>query len=126
MIIKPESFDSRKIIRETWARKAIQNSTTFRVLFVVGQSKTNQINDQIIEEFNRHGDIIQEDYLDSYFNITIKVKWMRDYCPRVRFVLRINDHMQVNIFSLINYLRGLHVSQQVYKNGTNTSILVRK
>jgi hypothetical protein len=46
--------------------------------------------------------------MDSYFNITIKVigafKWASEFCPNVRYILRINDHVVVNTFKLFEYL----------------------
>jgi hypothetical protein len=118
VIISPDFVDKRQVIRETWASKNASNPTDLRVLFVVGLSKANLTNKRVREEFVKYGDIIQEDYFDSYFNITIKVlgafKWVRDHCPKVKYVLRVNDHMEVNVFSLISYLKGANYSHTIW------------
>jgi hypothetical protein len=130
VLVEPDSFDTRNIIRKTWGNRNLTNAADLLVIFVVGLARSEQVNNRIREEFNQHGDLIQENYLDSPFNLTVKVlgalKWIRDYCSRVRYVLRINEHMQVNVFSLIKYLKSLHITQLVFKNGTNSTLLVRK
>ncbi len=109
VMLAPHYFEKRETIRQTWANRAFYKSEDMRVLFVMGQSDDAEINSRLRNESQTHGDIIQEDYLDSYFNITIKVmgayKWVAEYCPNVEFVLRINDHVIVNRVNLIRFLK---------------------
>lgn len=58
----------------------------FRVqtVFLVGQTTNNETQTKIIEESQIHQDIIQETFLDTYNNLTLKtvmmLKWMNDNC----------------------------------------------
>jgi hypothetical protein len=124
VVISPSFFEKRQTIRETWGNSRFTNSSDLKVLFVVGFSKNESINAQIEIESRKYGDIIQEDYVDSYFNITIKVmgafKWVSYFCPKVRYVLRINDHMQVNTCLLVNYLKNLPSPSQISNSSSNS------
>ena len=66
----------------------------------------------------------KEDWLDAYKNLTYKgimaMKWIKDYCNDVKFILKIDDDVVVNTFKLINHLEILHkrshVNNSVKKN----------
>jgi hypothetical protein len=122
IIIGPDFFDKRTTLRETWANQTFSDPNDLRAFFVVGKTTNKSVNDRINLEFEKYHDIIQEDYIDSYYNLTIKVlgafKWMSEYCPRSKYVLRINDHMQVNTFAMIRYLRNL---PNTIQSGSNSS-----
>lgn len=70
-------------------------SSDFRVetIFLVGQTISNEIQAKIIEESQSHQDIIQESFLDSYNNLTVKtimmLKWVNDNCAdkgKIQFI----------------------------------------
>ena len=117
VIIAPHQFDQRQKIRETWANKMI--SEKFRVFFMVGLSKDENVNNQLKEESNTNKDILQEDFYDSYFNMTKKVmasfKWISTNCKNSYFTLKIDSDIVVNTYKLIEYLDGL-VSNNQHKN----------
>ena len=56
-------------------------------------------------------DIIQEDFIDTYHNLTLKnvmaYKWARTYCPHADFVMVGNDDVVVDIFKLVPYLQSI-------------------
>jgi hypothetical protein len=122
VMIAPQFFDKRAYIRETWANQSYYSPNDMRVLFVVGLSRDETVNDQIRNESAKFGDMIAEDYMDSYFNITIKVigalKWASEFCPSVRYVLRINDDMMVNTPRLIKYLKTTETDSSAYFKNT--------
>jgi hypothetical protein len=119
-MIAPHFFDKRAYIRDSWANKSYYNTSDMRVLFVMALSKDEEVNERVRNESLEYGDMIVEDYMDSYFNITIKVlgalKWASEYCPSVRYVLRINDDIVVNTPKLIPYLRSTHVESIYFTN----------
>jgi hypothetical protein len=49
-------------------------------------------------------DIVQEDFLDNYYNLTIKtvmaLKWVSTHCSHAQFMMKTDDDMYVNIESL--------------------------
>jgi hypothetical protein len=110
VIIAPQHFEKRDIIRSTWGNKSI--SDDFKILFTIGMSKNETINRQIEEEHNINQDILQIDnFIDNYFNLTTKImksfKWITQYCSNAKYILRINDDVILNTFSLIEHFKRL-------------------
>ncbi len=54
------------------------------------------------------GDIVQEDFADTYRNFTLKtlmgLKWAATYCPGAKFLLKIDDDVCLNSYKLLNFL----------------------
>jgi hypothetical protein len=50
-----------------------------RIIFMLGDSK-DQVRSQVKYEYNLYGDLVQENFLDSYHNLTYKgimsLKWI--------------------------------------------------
>ena len=107
------------MIRETWGNKTLAPND-FKLIFLVGQSDKSKINELLVEEFQKHNDILQlNNFLDSYDYLTIKVmkgfKWISKYCKNAQYVLRINDDVLVNTFSLMNFFKNvLYKQNQLY------------
>lgn len=103
----------------------------FKVVFLVGQSENLTTNQLVIEEFQDHNDILQlNDFIDSYDFITRKVmkgfKWIAMYCKNAQYVLRINDDVLVNTFSLINFFKNISYKQnQLYGHLLRKSLPIR-
>lgn len=55
-----------------------------QTVFLVGQTTNNETQAKIIEESQIHQDIIQESFIDTYNNLTLKtlmlVKWVTNNC----------------------------------------------
>lgn len=55
-----------------------------RTVFLLGQIEDNEIQDQIVAENRIHNDLIQESFLDTYNNLTLKtvmmLKWINNNC----------------------------------------------
>ena len=65
-------------------------------------------NPQVVQEQRQFGDILQEDFVDSYMNLTLKsvmgLKWASRRCPSARFLMKTDDDMFVNVPKLLDYL----------------------
>ena len=109
VIIAPELLQKRNLIRATWANQ-VHFSNDLKIIFVVGMSKNDDVNDKIKKEFFTHQDIVQMKFNDSYYTITKKVmfsfKWIHTYCPNAKYALRINDDVFVNTFALIKLFKN--------------------
>ncbi|XP_030846805.1 beta-1,3-galactosyltransferase 1 [Strongylocentrotus purpuratus] len=102
------NFERRKAIRETWGSQKIVRGKQIMTLFMLGKSK-NQYHQRLVElESKRHGDIIMEDFVDSYQNLTLKtimtMKWTSQYCSDVNYVMKTDDDMYINYDALITHL----------------------
>lgn len=112
-------FKQREAIRNTWGSIASANNNTdyVRLAFLVGSTKSAMVQRQIEEETVKYTDIIQQDFVDSYRNLTLKsimlLKWVSEYCPNVRYVLKTDDDMYVNVPNLVNTLIRLPVKSNV-------------
>lgn len=64
------NFERRMAIRKTWANN--QLFPGLETVFIMGKSVNETINEKLINESRIYGDIVQEDYIDTYWNLTIK------------------------------------------------------
>lgn len=117
----PGNFVQRQTIRETWASiPSLSNNTgAVRVGFLLGETSNSSLQAKIMEEAALHVDIIQEDFVDSYQNLTLKsvmlLKWTTTFCPNVHFILKTDDDMFINIPNLLTTLVKLpHRSSVMY------------
>ena len=58
VIISPESFEKRNLIRSTWGNNSLAPED-FKVIFIIGLSTNSTINEVITEEFKLNKDILQ-------------------------------------------------------------------
>ncbi|XP_060079870.1 beta-1,3-galactosyltransferase 1-like [Ylistrum balloti] len=97
----------RDTIRRTWLTYAKNNSldSNIRYAFLLGAPADPAMNDKVKEEFNLFKDILQEDFKDSYSNLTYKTmmafKWASTKCKEAKFVMKTDDDMYVNIPNII-------------------------
>jgi len=126
----PTHFSRRMVIRQTWGDSS-NYDVQFRLIFVMGLHSSSvkdisqsEIQQALYFEAEEYGDIVQEDFLDSYRNLTYKgiaaLKWITNYCSRAKFVVKTDDDIFVNSFALIPRLK--HWSKPKEANG-NTVIV---
>jgi len=87
----------RDAIRETWGSNLKLHNT--KLIFLLGQGRDKQ--SKIQNEHNLYNDILQEDFEDTYHNLTLKtimgLKWMSIFCPQAQYVLKTDDDIYVNV-----------------------------
>ena len=120
----PKSFEKRDLIRSTWANNKYLKSKA-KVIFLIGRSTESIVNLKIKNESLKYADIVQNDFMDTYYNLTIKTimgfKWVSNFCQNAKYTLKIDDDVVVNIPFLIDYLEGL-----VKKNTNQKNTLIGK
>ena len=80
-------------------------------MFLLGsRSGDHGLQNQIEAESRAHGDIVQADFVDSYYNNTIKtmsgLRWAAEQCPTARFYLFVDDDYYVSTRNLLRFLRN--------------------
>ena len=65
-----DHFERRMTIRQTWANT--ERFPALEKVFFVGKSVNELTNAKIINESRIYGDMVQEDYMDTYLNLTTK------------------------------------------------------
>ncbi|CAH1241654.1 B3GALT1 [Branchiostoma lanceolatum] len=103
-------------IRQTWGKEANVPGVVIKVLFAVGLVTDAALQRGLEHESRVHKDIIQENFIDSDRNRTLKtimgLKWAAQFCPQAQYVMKANDDTFVNVFSLVKYLKDLHVTRE--------------
>ena len=127
-----ENVKQRNAIRETWGNvRSNQNTgvSQVAVVFLLGKhspasvlnhSSTTDtlyhnnitlLQEEVKRESDKHNDVLQGDFVDSYHNLTIKsvymLKWAQRYCSQAKFVLKTDDDMFVNVNILIKDLSNI-------------------
>ncbi|XP_030595657.1 N-acetyllactosaminide beta-1,3-N-acetylglucosaminyltransferase 2 [Archocentrus centrarchus] len=121
----PANFNNRQAIRQTWgqvgwvAGQKINGSGRDNVggyvrrVFLLGKQNTKELSVDVSEllkwESNLYGDILQWDFEDTFFNLTLKDvlfwSWFSRFCRQTRFVFKGDDDVFVNTPKLITYLQ---------------------
>ena len=118
--VSPVNFRHRNVIRSTWATSHNQLNKHFRVVFIIGQSLKRKVNDAIHLESKQNGDIVQFDFIDSYYNLTTKTimgfRWASTYCSNAKYTLKVDDDVVVNIDNLLAYLNRVVLDKNYQTN----------
>ena len=100
----PKEIAIRTAIRETWGR----NTNTTRSVFVFGVGWSSEEQEILLDESILYGDILQDNYIDSYFNLSLKVlsgyHWWSKNCENAPFVLRTAGDNFVNTPHILHLL----------------------
>lgn len=108
-------FDRRQAIRESWGRAGVLANQTVVTVFLLGNTMMvdhfPDLFGMLKHEAELHGDILQWDYRDTFFNLTLKevlfLKWFSQHCPHAQYVLKGDDDVFVNTLRIIDFLEGL-------------------
>ncbi|KAK7028960.1 Beta-1,3-galactosyltransferase 1 [Halocaridina rubra] len=76
-----------------------------RLIFLLGKSPGPvPLSESVLEESRLYEDMVIEDFIDSYTNLTLKtvfmLKWVHHNCPTVKFVMKVDDDIFVNALNL--------------------------
>ncbi|XP_013863502.1 lactosylceramide 1,3-N-acetyl-beta-D-glucosaminyltransferase A [Austrofundulus limnaeus] len=118
----PENFERRQAIRNTWGNESFAWSelgVDVRLLFAMGVypdvSQRSQVQDALRQEDQAYRDLIQQNFLDTFHNLTVKLimqfHWKQKYCPQARFLMTADDDIFVHMPNLVKYLQYLLRSQ---------------
>lgn len=99
---------ARNALRQTWLTYTEKNTRNIRYVFLLGETKDEMARKAVLGESAKFNDIIKEDFIDSYKNLTYKtimgLRWATTYCSHARFLLKTDDDMFVNIPNLMRAL----------------------
>ncbi|XP_040202372.1 beta-1,3-galactosyltransferase 2-like [Rana temporaria] len=101
----PEETLNRDVLRRTWANETLVNGVNVTRLFLLGRPSSQEIQESIILESSNFHDIIQQDFFDSYNNLTLKtlmgIEWVSRICPNVSYVMKVDSDMFLNPWFLV-------------------------
>lgn len=100
----PNNYANRMIIRNTWGK----STDSMKVLYLLGESENSTTAQQIINESEIYGDVVQGGFIDAYRNMTYKhvmgLKWVSYHCPQAKYILKADDDVVVNSNALWQFL----------------------
>lgn len=122
----PDHYKRRTVIRQTWGNM-MQYKDPIRVVFFMGVSNLGyELNSTSAQkalyfEEEQYQDLVQEDFLDTYHNLTHKgvsaLKWISHNCRQAVFVLKTDDDIFVNMYSLMRHLKRMEMRGQEFTHG---------
>ncbi|XP_072255689.1 beta-1,3-galactosyltransferase 2-like [Pyxicephalus adspersus] len=108
----PPETQNRDALRRTWANETLINGVHILRLFLLGRPSSQETQEIVISESSNYHDIIQQDFLDSYNNLTLKtlmgIEWVSRLCPNVTYVMKVDSDMFLNPWFLLE--KVLHPS----------------
>lgn len=112
----------RNAIRKSWGNEAAVPGVDIVRLFMLGIETKGANEDLLLRESEQYRDIIQQDFLDTYNNLTLKtlmgMRWVASYCSAARFAMKTDSDVFVNTMYLIEkLLRPLPPPTQNYFTG---------
>ena len=104
----PGNFEAREELRQTWAAPDLLVGHPSRLVFIMGRPSEDRLLLQLQNESRIHGDIVMEDFVAAYENLTYSsiaaLRWVTYHCPNVSYVIKADDDVYVNIFKLVHIL----------------------
>ncbi|KAH9503027.1 Beta-1,3-galactosyltransferase 5 [Bulinus truncatus] len=106
VLSRRSNYITRHTIRKTWGSYAREPGNNATLIFFLGsEHPSTNISDSVQplvdHEAKIFGDILQEDYIDSYYNLTLKsisvIRWVSLYCANSKFLLKSDDDMYINV-----------------------------
>ncbi|XP_059163664.1 beta-1,3-galactosyltransferase 1-like [Physella acuta] len=120
VLTRGDNFEGRQTIRETWGSNANESSFTSILIFFIGIPDNSAPNASltqklILEESIMYGDVLQEDFVDCYNNLSLKsvsiFKYISLHCPKAKYILKADDDMYINVPFLVNTLRRFQITK---------------
>ncbi|XP_038053403.1 beta-1,3-galactosyltransferase 1-like [Patiria miniata] len=107
VLTAPGDSYMRSLIRKTWGSAKLVKGKRIVTMFLLGRRDAET--QHLLElENNHYHDIIQENFLDSYYNLTLKtlmgLRWAAQLCPNARYIMKVDVDMFVNVYNLVDRL----------------------
>ncbi|CAG5118353.1 unnamed protein product [Candidula unifasciata] len=100
------NFDRRRLARQ--AQETVPSGKIIYLFFLGKSPYMNELQHRVDEEAKKYGDIVQEDFVDSERNLSLKsvsiLRWVTDSCSDVKFVIKKDDDIRLNIDTALKSL----------------------
>lgn len=100
--------DARMVIRQTWGKERIVAGKRLVTYFLLGSTVNLSQQADIAAESQKYKDIIQKNFTDTYYNLTLKtmmgMEWIHRFCYQASFVMKTDTDVFVNVFYLTELL----------------------
>lgn len=101
----------RDVIRKSWGWESRFSDVVIRRIFVVGITENDDsMQAKISEEQFRNKDMVQAEFIDTYYNNTIKTmmsfQWVIQNCPKAQFIVFSDDDMYISTKNMLKFIRN--------------------
>ncbi|NXO71467.1 B3GL1 acetylgalactosaminyltransferase, partial [Phainopepla nitens] len=117
----PGEVQARQAIRITWGSRDSWWGQRVLVLFLLGQDTRRGDGAAALsveDESVLYGDIVRQDFLDTYDNLTLKTimafQWFSEFCSSARFFMKTDADVFINTPNLVRFLLRLNSSEDVF------------
>uniref|UniRef100_A0A3B4UJ06 Hexosyltransferase n=1 Tax=Seriola dumerili TaxID=41447 RepID=A0A3B4UJ06_SERDU len=123
--VAPSNVAARDAIRQTWGGEKMVLGQPVETLFILGLpggADAEQQQEKLEQENERHHDLIQSNFHDSYNNLTIKtmvmLEWLAAHCTNASYAIKIDSDMLLHIQNLMKLLLDPSTPRQNYMTGS--------
>ncbi|NWV21374.1 B3GL1 acetylgalactosaminyltransferase, partial [Origma solitaria] len=117
----PWDVEGRQAVRITWGSRRSWWGQRVLTLFLLGRDTQREDTAEALsveDESILYGDIIRQDFLDTYDNLTLKTimafQWIAEFCSSARFVMKTDVDSFINTPNLVKLLLQLNSSENFY------------
>ncbi|KAM7043750.1 UDP-GalNAc:beta-1,3-N-acetylgalactosaminyltransferase 1 isoform 1-T2 [Acridotheres tristis] len=117
----PGDVKGRQAIRITWGSRDSWWGQHVLTLFLLGRDPRGEDGAAALsveDESILYGDIIRQDFADTYDNLTLKTimafQWLSEFCPNARFFMKTDVDVFINTPNLVKLLLRLNSSENVF------------
>lgn len=123
--VAPKNTAARRAIRQTWGNSSsLVQGEVVLTLFMLGLSggaDIEKVQEKLGQENQQHHDIIQSNFRDTYFNLTIKtmviMDWLATRCPTAAYAMKADSDMFLNVDNLVTMLKKPGIPKENYLTG---------
>lgn len=107
-----ENFKRRNAIRGSWGYEKRFSDVIIRTVFLLGVPTDDRqhVQKMIDIEADHFKDVVQSNFLDTYYNNTIKTmmgfRWAVEFCPKSRFYMFVDDDFYVSTKNVLRFVRN--------------------
>ncbi|MEQ2216011.1 hypothetical protein XENOCAPTIV_009419 [Xenoophorus captivus] len=132
------NFENRQAIRETWGRSGLvrgdfnKKGGLVQTVFLLGRQDSStgphpDLSNLLGLENEKYGDILQWDFRDTFFNLTLKDlllwRWLQQYCPTAAFIFKGDDDVFLRTDALLDYLQKRVEEHKIWRTYTNETVM---
>ncbi|XP_068558804.1 beta-1,3-galactosyltransferase 2-like [Cebidichthys violaceus] len=119
--VAPENVAARDAIRQTWGKDSVVQGQVVVTLFMLGLSGGADVQEKLRQENLQRHDLILSDFMDTYFNLTIKtmviMDWLATRCRSAAYAMKVDSDMFLNVDNLVVMLQKPGIPKVDYLTG---------